>query len=136
MASMHFSLKGSTEARQKEWKYRKMFERKFTWKEESLKILKERKFIQKNVRCGEKLRRREGSMERSLEEIKFERMLRSTEFERKEGKYFKRVKEEYWKYSDGGKYRRKFDTKSEVQKKGCMEAHRDVQNYNRWDVRC
>ncbi len=67
MASMHFSLKGSTEARQKEWKYRKMFERKFTWKEErkegSLKILKERKFIQKNVRCGEKLRRREGSME-------------------------------------------------------------------------
>jgi len=119
MASMHFSLKGSTS--QKEWKYRKMFERRFTWKEErkegSLKILKERKFIQKNVRCGEKLRRREGSMERSLEGIKFERMLRSTEFERKEGKYFKRVKEEYWKYSDGGKYRRKFDTKSEVQRK-------------------
>ncbi len=60
-------------------------------------------------------------------------MLRSTEFERKEGKYFKRVKEEYWKYSDGGKYRKKFETKSEVQRKGCMEAHRDVQNYNRWD---
>lgn len=57
MASMHGSSKGSTEARQKEWKYGKMFERKFTWKfgwkfirkderkEGSLEIRKERKFI-------------------------------------------------------------------------------------------
>lgn len=59
---MYGSSKGSTEARQKEWKYGNVFERKFTWKfirkderkEGSLKILKERKSIQKNVRCGEK----------------------------------------------------------------------------------